>query len=366
MYFIATIPFGPVKIEGLTARDGFRSAIELMQQSARTMNSILPASSALCDWRQLDRKIEAFRLFQFADRELRTEKEPVPVEESVRRAFEGDSFRAIWMLEGVGHALGAAESASAKGLLHAESIPDRAGIPLHAGMGTAFGEMLMAGLGSNPTAKEIAAVAHRFVDTCEANCRPGWADATIEPLGLVVRCLYPSLLPQMGLAMETIRPALRPLFWHGVGRSLYFVPSNFLPLPGALERMVRNARQEALRVEDTRNVLAGLVWAVTLVNLPEPATLKALLPICERLMLRDEFVNGVISATLAWRHMAPEDRFLLPGYTEPSLASEHWANWVQHPVAYALAAIFPGLERRNNIPALYSWRTSDELIALGI
>ena len=364
MYFIAIILFAPVKIGSLTARDGFRNAIELMQQSARAVNSYLPGSSAFCDWPQLDRKIEAFRLFQFADKELRTEKEAVPLEESIRRAYENEAFRAIWILEGVGHALGSAASASARGLLHAESIPARAGIPLHAGMGTAFGEMLMAGLGSNPTAKELATVAGRFVDACEANCRPGWQDAAIEPLGLVVRCLYPGLLPQVGLAMEAIRPALRPLFWHGAGRSLYFVPSNFLPVPGAFERMVRNAGLEALRMDDTRNVLAGLVWAVTLVNLPEPATLKALLPIYERLQLRDEFVNGVLSAILAWRHMAPEDKLLLPRYTEPSQAIDHWENWVRHPVAYALHSIFPGLERRNNIPAFYTWRSSEELVAL--
>jgi hypothetical protein len=41
-----------------------------MQQSARLMGGFMPGSGLFCDWRELDNKFEAFRLFQYPDREL--------------------------------------------------------------------------------------------------------------------------------------------------------------------------------------------------------------------------------------------------------------------------------------------------------
>ena len=41
----------------------------MMQQSARLMGVFMPGRDLFCDWRELDNKFEAFRLFQYADRE---------------------------------------------------------------------------------------------------------------------------------------------------------------------------------------------------------------------------------------------------------------------------------------------------------
>jgi hypothetical protein len=165
--------------------------------------------------------------------------------------------------------------------------------------------------------------------------------------------------------MEAISPDLRALFWHGVGRSLYFVPTNFLPIPGAHERMAKSAVAEAGSIDDRRQVLAGMIWAVTLVNLPQPAVIRSLLSICSGLRIQAEFTNGLISALLAWRHMAPDDRRYITGYTRP-LPTHHqqavlWKSWIEMPAREALENIFPGLESQNNIPALYTCRTSEEL-----
>jgi len=351
----------------LTRRDAFRNGIEWLQQSARLMRAVTP-DGFLCDWGELDNKIEAFRLFQYADRELH-----VSADRAARNA--GDTFRSIWVLEGAGHMAGMASSLSVHGLLTAGAaakLPDCAMVPLHAGMGTAFAEKLFAGLPSNPSAAEIGATVRHFVNACRANCRPGWEDACVEPFGLVVRCLYPGLLSRVSTAAEEVSPALRHLFWHGVGRGLYFVPTNFLPISGARERMLKNAAEEADDTDDRRNVLAGLIWAVTLVNLKRPAVIGSVAAICSRLKLQDVFINGLISALMAWRHMAPADEReiapylrLQPGMQPRSRAEQAlWKAWIETPARDALHDISPGLQLRNNIPALYTYRTHEELCRL--
>jgi hypothetical protein len=360
-----------LSLVGVTARDGFLGVIEMLQQSARLMSIFMPARGVFGDWPELDNKIEAFRLFQSADRELRLPVDRLPLDEVTQRALAGDAFRAIWMLEGVGYIKATASSLSVKGLLTegpGANLPDRAMIPLHAGMGTAFGEKLFGGLDSRPSRAQVRDTVQRFVDVCRANCRPGWEDACIESAGLAVRLLYPSLLAPMSAEMEIISPALRPLYWHGVGRSLYFQPMNFLPIAGAHRRMLNSAAQETSSPEDRRNVLAGLTWAVTLVNLPQPAVIRSLASVCSELKMRDEFINGLISALLAWRHMAPVDLRYINDYTRPLATHDRqavlWNQWIETPAREALANVFPGLERRNNIPSLYTFRTSEELGSL--
>ena len=165
--------------------------------------------------------------------------------------------------------------------------------------------------------------------------------------------------------MEAVSPDYRRLFWHGVGRSLYFVPTNFLPIPGAKERMVRGAAAEGSRADDRRQALAGLTWAVTMVNLPRPGAIRSLIPISSQLGIKSEFTNGLISALLAWRHMAPGDVRYLRLYTQPLPAHDPkralWETWIGTPARQALESLYPGLESSNRIPALYTCRTLLEL-----
>lgn len=338
-----------------------------MQKSARLMGALLPGSNRVCDWQEFNNKFEAFRLFQYADRELKLAAGSVPIDEAVQCALTQDAFRAIWLIEGIGYIEGSASSLSVEGLLTqgaASRLPDRAMIPLHAGMGTAFGEKLLGGLGRDASKREIRRAVERFVDLCSANCRTGWDDASIEPLGLVVRCLYPHLLAHVSSAMNDLSPALRGLFWHGVGRSLYFVPTHFMPIPGAHERMVKGAAAETSRPDDRRQVLAGLVWAVALVNLPQPKVIRSLASASAGMRIQSEFSNGVISALLAWRHMAPADRRYAGAYTRP-LPNHHqdallWKAWIETPSREALETFYPGLDDQNRIPALYTYRSLEE------
>src|ERR1700747_1111862 len=117
-----------VNLERLNARDGFRSGIEMMQQSARLMG-VMPGSGLFCDWRELDNKFEAFRLFQYADRELKEPVDRLPIDDAVRRAHPRETFQTIGRIEDIGHTQATAASLSVEGLLSegaGASLPDRA------------------------------------------------------------------------------------------------------------------------------------------------------------------------------------------------------------------------------------------------
>jgi hypothetical protein len=352
----------------MNTRDGFLSAIEMMQQSARLVGSFIPGRGLLWDWPELDNKIEAFRLFQSADRVLHLPVDRLPLDEVVERALTEHSQRAIWILEGVGYIKATSSRGDVKGLLtegQGARLPGRAMISLHAGMGTAFAEKWLGSLPSRPTLTQIQEAIQGFLAACRSNCRPGWEDACMESLGLIVRLLYPDLLPTVSAEMGKIGPAMRALFWHGVGRSLYFQPTNFLPLAGSQRRMFYNAGQESALPDDRRNVVAGLVWAVSLVNLSQPVVIRSAAAACAELKMKDEFVNGFVSALMAWRNMAPEDVRYSGTYQRPLSATDRqaalWKDWILTPAQETLLEIYPGLERRNLIPSLYSFRTWDDL-----
>ena len=348
-------------------RDALRSALELMQQSARVMRAFTPGGF-LCDWQELDNKVESFRLFQYADRELKLSADHASAQQFLARVPAGDPFHSIWVYEGAAHMAALASSLSTEGLLttgEAGNLPESTMVALHAGMGTAFAERLLEGLSSHPSAADVERTVGRYVDICTANCRPGWEDASLEPLGLVVRCLYPHLKSAVSTAADTIRPGMRSLFWHGVGRGSYFLPANFLPYTGARRNMIVAAMAETNHFEDRRNVLAGLVWAIALVNLRYPQAIRSTAAVCSELKLHDEFVNGLTSALISWGHMAPSDTEYIEVYTRPRHESGSdglfWSHWIMTPARHAIDQLLPGLIRRNHVPLLFSYRTPEEL-----
>jgi hypothetical protein len=166
---------------------------------------------------------------------------------------------------------------------------------------------------------------------------------------------------QVSAAADALDSRWRALFWHGVGRGLYFTPANFLPASGAHGRMLKNAAAESNVPSDRHNVLAGLIWAVTLVNLRHPAAVQSVATICRRQSWHEEFTNGLISALMAWRHMAPADTRETAPYTS---TKPEWREWIEVPARDAFENIFPGLNRLDNIPSLYTYRTREQLVRL--
>ncbi len=326
-----------------------------MERSARLMGLFVPGH----EMQEAQNKLEAFRLFAYVDRELNFPGDRLPpLAALVRRAFALRHHQRIFAIEGVGHYYtGAARPAS--GLLQDAGLPDCAMVSLHAGMGTSFAATVLAGLGANPSAARLEAALTRFFDFCRANARSGWYENAIEPMGLAVRTLHPDLLTRAGAAIGAIDPAARRLYWHGVGRSLYFVPMNFMTFGASHERALRTAIDEAPTIEDRRNTVAGLAWAVTLVNLCHPAVLKNFLRACAGIRMPDAVKNGIVSALIVWKHMVPEDTEFLPACLQSSGTSrdaELWDEFVAGPAREAFTAAWPLLAEQDRVASVFQYQ----------
>ncbi len=322
----------------------------------------VPGSSALADWQELDNKIEAFRLFQYPEREI---GDPLR-EGAVPMALRLPDFRGIWVMEGIAYERAVrANNAATPGA--SQVLPDRTGVSTHAGIGTALAEKFLQELDKSADQKAFRAAIERFFTAACERSRPGWEPATLEPLGLVVRGLYPEWLRPISDAMPT--PELRSLYWHGAGRSAYFAPSGFIPLPGAHARMLTSAMSDAPDEDARLNMLSGLIWAAVLVNLPRPKVTASFATACKQLKLEDAFKNGLTSALMAWRHMAPLDTTLFRPYTSEvppeDCTRENWKTMVMEPAVWALNEIYPKIERAGRIGHLFRYRTAAELHELG-
>ena len=338
-----------------------------MQRSAQFMSAFLPGH----EMQEGQNKLEAFRLFAYVDQELHFPAGRIePLGTLVRRALELSHYRRIWALEGVSHYYisnqytGAVSTkATVSGLLADPDLPDCAMVSMHAGMGTAIAGIVLANLGPAPSKASLREAMERFFDLCRANTRPGWYENAIEPMGLAVRSLYPDLLTPVSEAIGEIDINARRLFWHGVGRSLYFVPMNFITYGGSHERALRSAIDEAPTSQDRQNAVAGLVWAVALVNIRNTAVLKNLLRAADRIRMPEAVKNGIVSALMIWKQMVPEDRTFLPRYSSPvsggTRDAQLWNELVVAASGRAFEGLFPSLVKEGRIASLFQYRDLD-------
>jgi hypothetical protein len=343
----------------LDYRANFGTVLEVMQQSAQLMSFFLPGHAM----QEAQNKLEAFRLFAYADQELHFSEDRLePVDALALRALALSNYQKIWALEGVAHHYTSAASAKGPvtGLLLNPALPDCAMVSMHAGMGTSFAGTVLAELDGRPSKPRLRDALERFFDLCRANARPNWYQNAIEPMGLAVRTLHPHLLAQVSDAIGEIDGDALRLYWHGVGRSLYFVPMNFVTFGGSHERALHAAIAEAPALEERRNAIAGLVWAVTLVNIRHPAVLRNLLRACDAIRMPGAVKNGVVSALMIWKYMVPEDREFLPAYLRVAAGTgrdaELWDDFVVAPFKHAFAEVFPGLVEQGRMATVFQYR----------
>src|SRR5262249_28106179 len=153
--------------------------------------------------------------------------------------------------------------------------------------------------------------------------------------------------------LSAIHGDLVGYFWHGVGRAIYFAPTNFWPDGRSPDRGVEMALRESPHEVARLNSLAGLTWALTLVNIRQPEIMQSLLKRQGRLLNEDgAFSNGLSSAIIIWQDSTQDAasiaRFCQYHPSDPILAGQ-WDNHIRHPCETALQDYYGVLKKRESI-----------------
>ena len=323
----------------------------------------MPGIDAEVRWSELRNKIEIY--FLVADVESRLDYSPVqrtPLHELVGRSYALGAFPALWAVEGLGHIYGdqaLQENPTPRGLLtgpEADASGSGAWLMLHAGIGLAFAQKLLNGVTPANAAGALPAIIRQFVSFCRNNSRPGYVGAAYESLGLVTRTFHQDLIAEVDKALQQSASDIIGYFWHGVGRATYFAPRNFLPctdIDWAAAPLL--APHEIGRL----NFTAGLAWAVTLVNMRQPAIMERLLQHHGDVVASTPaFANGVSSSIIMRHNTTPEAPFLdafldFQPARDASQTDRLWETEVRGPAVEALRDLYGPLKRAGRLGEVF-------------
>jgi hypothetical protein len=302
-------------LEAFTPKSIMKVALDAMQQSAQTLTILVPGRESRVIWQELKNKLQAFELFDHVESALRLPaRAQIDLAELVKRAGALNPYLGLWAMEGVGHYYAERyweRSGTPRRLLagtEGPALPRSALVPLHAGVGLSLAGRLLQRIKSKGPPAEVQDFTQHFRMLCEDNSRKGYAGVTFEALGVVARTLFPDLVPTISQYLSAMGGALTDFFWHGVGRGIYFAPTNFLPWCSAPWRALAMSQQEPPNESGRLNATAGLAFALTLVNIQQPEVLETFLAHHgEDLSKNDAFSNGVSSALMIWRYWTQDD-----------------------------------------------------------
>ena len=371
---LVDLMYNILALEAFTPRSMTRMAFDMVRQSAEAFKLLMPGQDSRVAWMEFGNKLQAFDLFEHVDSTLRLRPcSAVPLTDLIEKASALGSYFAVWATEGLGHYYAERfweQTGTARNLLTgdgASAVPEKSLAPLHAGMGLSFANRLLEQITPQSHPGYIQEVLRQFVMLCDTNSRNGYQGAAYESLGLVARNLYPQMVQTIDEQLSEIDSGLVGYFWHGVGRAIYFAPTNFLP--GAISRFrgVEMTRQESPHELARLNTLAGLIWALTLVNIRQPEIMQSLLKHHgDRLSESDAFSNGLSSSIIIWRDATQNDDYIarLCQYqpSDPTLG-ELWDSLIKRPCENALQNYYGVLKKHNFIGEVFRYQSLPELVA---
>jgi hypothetical protein len=279
------------------------------------------------------------------------------------------TFPRVWATEGLGNWFGDVAVAKAAGGPDPTALltdPSLASLPpwsmtmLHAGIGMSFAKAILVKLDPTSSSESIRAGIARFVTLCRNSSRPGYAGAALESLGLATRTLYPNMLLLIDREIPSVDPDLHGYYWHGAGRAMYFEPMGMLPSVNAPWRVIRRLDQEAPHDLAKRNILAGVAWALTVVNMRHPIVMEAFLRHHGALAAQnDAFTNGVTSALTMRYDTTREDKWIRPFVNNTPLDDTLTAVWrkvITAPCELALAKSYAELSESHSLEQVFHYR----------
>jgi hypothetical protein len=248
-------------------------------------------------WEEMRNKLEVCRTFEYGRREVR----------DLCCARSRGTFQSVWLAEGIGY------DSSGPG---DRDVPRWAEVPFHAGCGLRLAEQCLTRLNDAPGRAEMVCELEIFAARLRELVRPGLTGIMHEALGLCARNLYPWLVPSIDEALETLDPERADLFWHGAGRAMYFAPMHFAPWQSAPWEAFATAADEAFDTRRLANAIAGIAWALTLVNIRHPEVMASVLDHHEEISTSAPFRHGARSALWIWSRSTPSDQSLVRGFAE--------------------------------------------------
>jgi len=327
-----------------------RTVRDLAADPAGAFRFFVPGAEASVAWAEEANKLEIYLLVSQSALVLGLPvRPPVPLPPYVQRAYAGSSFRALWLVEGLGNDWTDVAwddlARPPRGLLgggDAQDVVEESLLMLHAGLGLAVGRRVFRRLRDDAGEEDLQGAAAQAVTLCESNARRGYTGAALESLGLAARMFYPWCVTGLGEALERIGD-YADFFWHGVGRAVYFLPASFLPCGHNTWRNLRMIAAEVPAGRPRLNAIAGLAWAVTLVNQRHP---QVMADFVDRhggdLTTGGAWSNGVASAVVMRQATTPDAPFTgaFCGYRHPGTS---WQAIVAGPCRSALDTLYPRL-----------------------
>jgi hypothetical protein len=352
-----------------------RSTAGFLRQALDFLRFLAAGQDLRLAWREFTDKLQVFQWVRNVEAllHLPADGSYVPLTELVDRAYALDPFPALWAVEGAGHYYAVSlwgPEEDPRDLLtdsRAAAAPDKTMTMLHAGIGLGFAERLLEKANPETPAPEIRAILQRFLTLCHANSRPGYVGAALESLGLVARVFHPQqLVPVIDRELNPLDEEALAYFWHGVGRAIYFSPTYFLPFAGSPWRAVEMCRGEAPHMLAHLNALAGLAWAVTLVNMRQPQIMEMVLKQHgDDFADTDAFADGVRSSIIMRYDTTPDEPFITAFYEHQANPADSslvrtWDRQVKRPCWEALHFLYPRLKQQRQLGEVFHFRALTE------
>jgi hypothetical protein len=341
-----------------------RMSSNTLSEGLQVARFFAPGQTSYLSWLELENKLEVFLLVQNLPSILGLSAvKPAPLPELVQKAYSLSPFAALWGVEGLGHYYTDTYwdlNGQPEGLLSPSraAVPEKSLLMLHAGMGLAFAYRLLSGLMPQSPPAQVRETVGRFITLCRANSREGCLGAAIESLGLVTRDFYPEMVRGISQSLAEADPHLSGSFWHGVGRALYFSRAYFLPM---LRTPWSAVDREGSTNPQRLNLMSGLAWAVTLVNMRHPRVMENILnTYVQQSGLEEAFADGVSSSILMRSDTTPGAPFIsqfcsYQPVAEKGDAKELWNRLVTAPCERAL----------RSCPRLKEGRLRDQIFSYG-
>jgi hypothetical protein len=362
-------------LEEFIPRGVMQTTFDMLQQSTEVVEWLTPGRDNRLSLREFQNKLQAFSLFEYADVMLNLPAEThSPLQELVDKVYALGPYVAVWVMEGLGchYAEQCWERQQVpRNLLTDErvkALPEQSLVPLHTGMGLSFADRLLRRVQPQSPIADIRRVLQQFVTLCKENARSGYTGAVMEALGLVVRHRCPEMVPIVAQQWSDIAPDESSSFWHGVGRGLYFLPANSVPCALSGWRLEEMLHSEAPHVLGRLNVLAGLTWALILVNIRHPEIVETFVKQHgDVLSANDAFANGVSSSIMIWHDITRDDPYLKafcrhqPDPSEPGLV-QLWNSQVRAPCQDALQQYYGGLKDQHGLGEVFRYQSLPALV----